>query len=67
MRFLPKHNIADFVFGCVIVVYLSRLLVSALCIFNHAKRGLKPNSHAVLPVSKKRNGESLKKNLYHVE
>ena len=40
---------------------LSRYLGSALCIFGHAKEGAKPISHAVLPFSPKRNGESLNK------
>ena len=50
-----------FVLGNVTGFDLSRILGSTLCIFGHAKRGVKPISHAVLPVSRKRNGDSLNK------
>ena len=59
--FLPKNGTFYFVPGDVTVFDLSRLLGSALCIFGHAKGSAKPISHAVLPVSPKRNGESLNK------
>ena len=58
-RFLLKQSTVYFVLGCVTVVVLSRKLGSALCIFGHAKRGVKHISHAVLTVSPKQNGESL--------
>ena len=59
--FLPKNNTFYFVPGDVTNVYFLRELGSALCIFDHAKGIEKPISHAVLPVSPKRNGESLNK------
>ena len=61
VRFLPKYGMVYFVLGNVTVFELSHILGSALCIFGHAKRGVKPISHAVLPVSRKRNGDSLNK------
>ena len=61
VRFLPKYGTVYFVLANVTVYDLSRLLGSVLCIFGHAKRRVKPISHAFLSVSRKQKGDSLNK------
>ena len=59
-----KHSTVYFDLGCVTVFDLFKLTRECALHFRPCERGVKPISHAVLPVSPKRNGESLNKFLY---
>ena len=61
LRFLLKHGTVYYVLDCVTVFYLSCQEGNTLCICGHAKKCVKPNSHAVLSVFHKRNILSLNK------